>query len=716
MREIDRHVVKMGKIFHHFEGQYARSVREELIRTGMIKEGRRVNMRRELEKKNEGWVKKAAIAMALLLAVFTMGYALFQYLLLGLPYYLHSDEPITTDRVMSLVNNGTIALNYFRYPGLNFYYGVIVETVLNAVGKLQGLIDALTHQGLVRVIYVFTAWLSGLLMYFPLKSLLGSRSRAAVGTVIGMYSMYLPGELWYAGPDTLLYAFGNIALLLLVKSLDTQDKDRVAFWLMPIWGIFIGFAVSVKYHAALMAVYMVWIFIRKKLYRVEAYKFAFLFSLVLIPLVFVCCNLYMFQSFDGFISDILWNFNHYEGSHQGLDSAMPLVDYALVFLTFGFGIGGGFILLEIGNLIRKRRTELLVSLLLLPVITLLVLGRYKLFLSRNVAFTMPFSNVLFVMGFYTLLDSLKKKKPGRILRCALVFLLCVTMTLDVYSLIATTEYQDSRDLAGQYIAENVEEGSTIFTRTGTNANGIDRMPGIDPQKYTLVTSAFDADEGDIVVDTSGRYARFYKKGILGAFGKELYSSSREAYERELGDFTLIKRFEGLNLSSATERSDYLPMRLWLAIFADRDSVYWGPTIDIYVNQKAPDFSGITLTSAMESIEFTGQSDATVKLHVNNGTGATLYAKGTLVTKLTYALADASGNVVKRQTVEGCLTADIGPRKEADIEFKCPLDGLTVGESYTLEIDLTKSTTGSYAEKGMQPLRIPIVPAQAQPGA
>lgn len=286
--------------------------------------------------------KSIWIVIGGIVAVVLMGYALFQYLLLGLPYYLHSDEPITTDRIMNLVNKGTIALDYFKYPGLNYYFGFIVETGLKAIGKLQGLIDRLTHQGLVRMIYVFTAWLSGLLLYFPLKSLLGSRSRAIVGTVICMYSMYLPGELWYAGPDTLLYAFGNILLLLLVKTMDTQDKDRVAFWLMPLWGIFIGLAISVKYHAALMAVYMVWVFIRKKLYRVEAYKFAFLFSLVLIPLVFVCCNLYMFQSFDRFISDILFNFNHYNGAHQGLDSTMPLRDYSLVFLTFGFGIGGGY--------------------------------------------------------------------------------------------------------------------------------------------------------------------------------------------------------------------------------------------------------------------------------------------------------------------------------------------------------------------------------------
>lgn len=378
--------------------------------------------------------------------------------------------------------------------------------------------------------------------------------------------------------------------------------------------------------------------------------------------------------------------------------------------------GGGIILFEIGNLIKKRRIELLLSLLLLPVVTLFVLGRYNLFLSRNISFVMPFSNVLFVMGVYTLWDYLKKKKPGRILQCALVFLLCMTMTLDAGSLIAASRYQDSRDLAGQYIVENIPEGSTIFTRTVTNANGLDRMPGIDPAKYTLVLDAYDADVGDIVIDTSVRYARFYNREIFEVFGKEMYPQSREIYERELQDYTLVRRFEGIRLSTGANGLTFLPMRLWIALFADRDSVYWGPTIDFYINEKAPDFSGVVLTSATENIELMGQSEATVKLHVNNGTGAMLRANGNLATKPTWAILDAFGNVVKEQTVEGCLTADIGPQKEADLEFKCPLDGLTAGENYTLEIDLTKSTTGSYTEKGMQALSIPIVSAQSQPGA
>ncbi len=648
------------------------------------------------------------LVAAALAAVFAMGCALFLYLRLGLPYYLSADEPITTDRVISLVDSGTLALNYFKYPGLNFYYGVAVEFLMKVLGVLEKAIGLLTHQGVVRMIYVFTAWLSGVLLYFPLRSLLNSRARAVIGTVICLYSMYLPCELWYAGPDTLLYAFGNIALVLLVKTLDTQDNDRVAFWLLPLWGIVIGLAVSVKYHAVLFIVYMLWIFFYKKLYRVDAYRFAFLFSLVLIPLVFIGCNLYMFESVDRFFSDFLWNFQHYEGVHQGLDSSMPLVDYTFTFLAFGYGPGGVLILLAIGDLIRKKRVGLLCSLLLLPVVLLVVLSRFNLFLSRNISFVMPISNVLFVMGLYDLLDLLKKTKAGLFVRRAVILIVVLVMGVNFCSLVASSRYQDTRDLAGRYIAENVPEGSTIFTRVATNGNGLDRMPGIDPARYTLVTDAYDADGGDVVVDTSVRYARLYNHRFFGAFGDEMYQAAREQYENDLKEYELVKRFEGISLSVPAGGLTYLPMRLWCALFADRDAVSWGPTIDIYVKKNAPDMRGVTLTSAVEDIAFTGQSEVAIGVHVNNETGAVLRAAGDLATKLSYVIVDPSGDVVKQQVVEGCFAEDIRPHTEGDMAFVCSLDGLTIGEDYTLEIDLTKSTIGSYEAKGMQPLCIPIL--------
>lgn len=51
------------------------------------------------------------------------------YLKNGLPY-LHADEYITSNRIIDMIKKENFILDYFKYPGFNFYYGIIVFFLL----------------------------------------------------------------------------------------------------------------------------------------------------------------------------------------------------------------------------------------------------------------------------------------------------------------------------------------------------------------------------------------------------------------------------------------------------------------------------------------------------------------------------------------------------------------------------------------------------------
>ena len=345
--------------------------------------------------------KTYLMLLAMGILCFISAYILFRYLKLGTPFHIHVDEGLVTPFVIKMFNNNTFELNSFKYPGLSYYYGLVLLKVLSPI------FTNLDPSYLLRLIYVGTALFSNIFIYFTLNKILKNKFIAGVGCTLSFFSLYIPQWLFYTGPDVLLYAFGNIVLYLFVSLLLSENEEKNIYFYLPILSIIIGFACATKYHGILLYTLVLYAYITKRYYKNYKYNFTLLISTLLIPITFIFSNPYILANFKGFIKDFLWNLNHYSGKHAGLDDPMPLLTYTNVFFTYEFGFFGGVLIITgIIYLIKRRNVKLLISLLLLPTVIIFVLSRYQLSLPRNISYTIPFAFILLMMGIigiYTLL-------------------------------------------------------------------------------------------------------------------------------------------------------------------------------------------------------------------------------------------------------------------------------------------------------------------------
>lgn len=642
-------------------------------------------------------------------------YTMVRYLKMGTPYYLHPDEPIVTSRVLSMFSNNTLELSYFKYPGLSFYYGLICLKIISKLFENVG------SAYVIRLIYTGTALVSNIFIYFTLNKLFKNRIISCIGFTLALTSLYISQWLYYAGPDVLLYAFGNIVAYLVISLTLSDDDNKNLYLYYPLFAIAIGLATAVKYHGILLYILLLYVHIAKKYYKSYKFNYLLLLTTVPIPLIFVACNPYMFADFKKFMDHILFNFAHYSGSHTGLDDPMPVITYVDVFFRYSFGVPGvAFTLLGLAYFIKRREYKILFALLSLPVLTIFILGRYALSLPRNIAFCLPFSYVLCAAGFAATEQWIKAhgKKICKANRYGytIPILILIFMTVPhILILNHISGFKDSRDAARDYIAENIPEGSTIYIPHVTDikdGNGDYYMPGINYDKYNITTDRGDLTTGDYAVDSSAIWQRYYQTNHFLLGGKSLYPEQLKNQQEAVQNYEPLASF--LSFYSIYEqrftKSEVYDLRV---LGFDNDDYYFGPSVDIYRCKRdlRHDYSSVVLSTENIPAQAEVNSDLKITVKIDNQSSVKLLqnsGNGVHSAMIYYRITDSNGNVcLENRDSLIPINEAIPPNSSGSVELAIPLCDLDHSRQYALEIDIEKKDLYMLSEAGMQKLTVPI---------
>lgn len=494
---------------------------------------------------------------------------------MGLPNYPNVDETITISRVKNLYENKTMILDYFKYPGLNFYYGKIFLDIITFIFKF----DISSNLNLIiRYIYTSSALISFMFFYFAMKNIFGKKF-AYISFILSIFSLYYYRYIYYAGPDTLIIAFSNILIYIssLIYINDNEEKDTYFF--IPLFCIFLGLTLSVKYNGVIFVVLLIFLYIKKRYYRSYKNNFLLLISLILMVLTFVICNFCMFIDFNKFMQDVIFNFNHYKAQHQGLDCNAPLIYYLKIFFKSQYGVLGLlFSMVGIYSLIKNKKYVLLCYILIVPITTIILLSKYNLALERNISTIIQFNIILICYGMVNLCNVFRNNKNRIIISIVMIFVLA-NITIISYLFFNTEE---SLNMAAIWINDNIPEHSTInLVKSDINSK---YLPLIDENKY-IINDALpnQLKENEYLITSEYRYGRLYKKNErLFGKGDYMYPDNLKSYEYKISNHGVIKQFYGItNDPNISFRNDISYLNFFKY---DRSKYYIGPTVNIYVEK------------------------------------------------------------------------------------------------------------------------------------
>ena len=495
------------------------------------------------------------------------------YLKNGLPY-LHTDEYITSNKIIDMIKKENFILDYFKYPGFNFYYGIIVFFLLIKL-QIVNMVDFFS----IRVLYVMTAILSNLILIYVITKITKNIIIGLIVFILSITGFYIYTNLYYAGPDTLMYALGNVIILFIIKIYYSDNSEKNIFLYYLVYCIIVGIAISTKFHGILLIIPLLILHILKKYYKSYKNNFILFINLIIILLIFIIFNFSMFTDFTKFLNDIIWNIKHYKGTHIGMDDPYSWYTYTnALLLSEHDWMGLFFIIYGIMILIKKKKIDLLVLMIVTPFVTILFLSRYQLSLVRNISFCIPFMYVFIGVALNEIFEINNKiqKINYKIFQIFAVIIIVFMVIKNVYLIHYFETAQSSLIVAEEYIKNSVPEGSRIFLQGGGYC------PKIDKTKYIIIGNK-DLKKDDYVIDSSYSFGRFYNKTPWFAGDNYMYITHKKNYENNLNKYILLKEFKGSILQS---RITLFPItyKLYNEILISKtnnDELYLGPTINIY---------------------------------------------------------------------------------------------------------------------------------------
>lgn len=514
----------------------------------------------------------AAAVVVTLLAGLMVFYKHWQF---ELPLYPNVDEQLSLDCIYDLLNQHIYAgdiyvLDFFRYPHLTFYYAVVGVRILGRL--LQGVDVAI----LLRYVICGTALLSNVCIYFSVKKMTGNRMYGLIALALSVFSLYGYAYLYYTGPDTMMYAVANVILLLGCVIYKDVREDRVVYLWYPMLAVFIGLATAAKYHGILFGVFWLALHIKKKYWKSYRNNFLFYLNCIILAMVFCLCNYSMFFHFKTFVWDNLYNLNHYEWGHPGIEHNLPLLGYLEAYALTGYGVVGGLlILLGIIYLVRTKEWQQAAVFLIMPVGIILFLSRYQIVLGRNLSLVMPYAYLFMAYGLMEtrrLAAKFRLDKKGVLPAVIAVMILCnVAVVFNGY------RYDLTYEQAAQYIEEQIPEGAVIYCTSFA--------PGIDKERYTVIDIGEDIAQlpdslGEQEYYMDVEYATGYfsqRKDYLVAQGGDMYPDLKAAYVKKLDGYTCLQVYQGISYGKEWKyRIGYLDMFRY-----HPGEYYVGPSIAVY---------------------------------------------------------------------------------------------------------------------------------------
>ncbi len=463
-----------------------------------------------------------------------------------------------------------------------FFYGDVIN-MLNADGVSSGSLTSGPMNVypvwiLVRIIELFTPLSDnqvlllgrivlpfglGVLAVVPLAMFIryfsGLRYLGLAGVAFYAVSPFLSAVSRYWYPDHYIFFFSTLVLMFSAR-LITVEKP---FWTSVLLGISSAMVFSVKYTAAVLAIF-VFLAYRERRKRLTSSSPGLVeekstFSTLSISFIFftLLFHLNSIVHFDKLIQQQVYNLENYSRIE-----ANPIEGiFAYSFVIFLISLGPLGLMLFVAAIYRFARARQLKRLMLWlsPVFALIIaLGSQGLFSPRNVIPVTPIVFAVFALGVHAIVTKVRSK-PGfssALLVTLLGVLTVLQVTLAGYAF-AQDLRPDSRKIAQNWIREMTPReavfGTNEFCFGLSPAKVAGRATIVDPQmSEQLEYYVFDSYEISAISDyfRGGRpsralfepkYLHFYYYGDRG-----IYTSILSLFEPinppSIEGYTLVKRF------------------------------------------------------------------------------------------------------------------------------------------------------------------------------
>lgn len=485
-----------------------------------------------------------------------------------LPNYPFVDETLITNPVLDMLKSIYAPLP-FTYPHLAMYVGYFAYKIVSLFIN----IESFYYYYFIRIIICGTALLSNLCMYFAGKRITGRKRYGYICLLISLFSFYQFDYLWYSGPDVMLYAVSNVIFLVAIEMYYLEDEMK-ALKLYPVIAILIGLAMSAKYHGVLLGALWLSVHVAKGYFKDFQKNKVFLGNCFLIVASFLICNWKIFMDPKGFITGFAFNFTHYAAGHIGIEHNIPLLGYVEAWILCGFGLFGAIIFVFgiIYCFRHKDYKKLSVVLLVVPVIVLFVLSRSVITLGRNIALIMPVFYFFEMLGIFAIeAEFIHKPRTGAVFSTALIILM---VTANISGMIYMDGFEDSLEYMENWIADNIEAGSTIYV------GGY--CPVVDKNVYDVRVIGYVVPKlgvNEYYIDSSygiGRYLQ--QKDYYFCKGDYMYPDLAEDYKAAISNLQLV-----CSAQTAFDACMHNDFRLKYVDFLTKshDSYFKGPTLNLY---------------------------------------------------------------------------------------------------------------------------------------
>jgi len=506
---------------------------------------------------------------------------------------MNDDEKIVVHSAMAIFKGGDNYLkNIYVYPGLALYYNVAILHLVNLFTTFDT--DYVKACLILRSGNFLINSLSLLFLFYGARLILGRKS-AFISVTLATFSAFYPSFLYYAYFDTPLIALSNILFWVFANIYKKQDFEiyNALLW-YPIAFALIGLSMAIKYQAIFFLTVIIYLFLFNKFYYYSKRSILLiLYSSVLTPIFFLVTNPHFILNISALVSGIQDQSRRYHDGHIGQEPNIVWLFNLKVFLFSSYGLFGAVLfIIGFGYLIKRKKLNILLFLLILPFTLLSILSVYKVSYERNLVLIMPYFYLIASLSLYFWNGLFRRANLFGVITLGLLFTVVLNNIITVYKYNALT---DARVASAKWIEDNIPIGSTIYI---DDVNlGADSAPIIDQQKFNLkiskawISYLFDhgsgsdvpgrlMKEGDYYVASSYLFRITMRREENGFFYSDeyLYQCRRERLQEVLGPLNLVKEFR----SRFYEGTDVLIWGLGsLTIFSNFYDYYSGPTIRIY---------------------------------------------------------------------------------------------------------------------------------------
>ena len=386
----------------------------------------------------------------------------------GLPAYTryHPDEHALVERAAEILWTGDWNLQRFNYPpayayvqaigyGIYFLYGVTQDLWLH----LPAFVVPNYYQ-VGRLLTAVFGTLTVLVVYLTGRQFSGRRTGLLAAALLGGNYLHIIHS-HYATFDVMV---GFWAALTLLFSELLRNGQEAKWYLLA--GLCAGLAGATKYNGAVAIVLPILAHILSTTWGEWGWingRLVLAFGAFLLG--FFGGNPFALGNLPDFLNDLATVLHHYGTQHPGFEGKANWRWYLSVFLTSAdalWMIAGTLGLL--GLLLKKWKKGLL--LVAFPVIYYLMVSRFIVRFERNMVPLLPF----LAIGGGWLIDKGASFLARRLTRSQLLsnvlavsgaaLLICLPLVASI-SLDRALSQTDHRELAGQWVEENITEGSKI---------------------------------------------------------------------------------------------------------------------------------------------------------------------------------------------------------------------------------------------------------------